>query len=454
MTTLIAFLFALGVLVFVHELGHYLVARWCGVKILRFSIGFGKPLLTWKVGKDQTEWSLSPIPLGGYVRMLDEEEGTPIDPSEVHRAFNRLSLPKRAAVVVAGPAANFLLAIVLYAVLAMSGLQEPAPVLATPPEGTAAAAAGIEGGDRVLAVGGQPVQSFGDLRLKMIDAIVERQPIVLQVANRSGEGEREVQIATDGLPAGELERDFTRTLGVELRPGAVQVGFLEENGPAARAGLKVGDQILALDDQPVVRTAQLIQQIQAADDSQTLQLQVRRGQESLVLPIRPQLTFEPDPADAGAPPLRKARIGAGLSQQFEMVTVDLGPIEALGYGAAKTWEMSAFSLRMLGKMVMGSLSWKNLSGPVAIADYAGQSAAIGWFAYVGFMALISVSLGVLNLLPVPVLDGGRLVYYALEALKGSPFSERFRQVTQQVGLVMVVGLMIVALFNDLSRLLG
>jgi len=305
---------------------------------------------------------------------------------------------------------------------------------------------------RVLAIDGQPVQSFGDLRLKMIDAIVERQPIVLQVAN--GGAEREVRIATDGLPAGELERDFTRTLGVELKAGVVQVGFLEENSPAAKAGLQVGDQILTLDGQPVARAQQLIQQVQAADDSKPLQLGVRRGTEMLTLAVKPQLTYEPDAQDASAPPHRKGRIGAGLAQQFEMVTVDLGPLQALAYGANKTWEMSAFSLRMLGKMVMGSLSWKNLSGPVAIADYAGQSAAIGWFAYVGFMALISVSLGVLNLLPVPVLDGGRLVYYALEALKGSPFSERFRQVTQQVGLVMVVGLMIVALFNDLSRLLG
>ena len=212
--------------------------------------------------------------------------------------------------------------------------------------------------------------------------------------------------------------------------------------------------MLRVNGQPISRAQQLIQQVQASDDTKPLQLLVRRGNGEISVPVTPQLVYEQDAKDAGAPPLRKGRIGAGLVQQFEMVTVDLGPIEALGYGATKTWEMSVFSLRMLGKMVVGSLSWKNLSGPVAIADYAGQSAAIGWFAYVGFMALISVSLGVLNLLPVPVLDGGRLVYYALEALKGSPFSERFRQVTMQVGLVMVVGLMIVALFNDLSRLFG
>lgn len=452
MTTLIAFLFALGVLVFVHELGHYLVARWCGVKILRFSIGFGKPLLTWKVGRDQTEWSLSPIPLGGYVRMLDEEEGGQIDPAEVHRAFNRLPLSRRAAVVAAGPLANFLLAIVLYAVLGMSGLQEPAPVLSEPPAGTAAAQAGIRDGDRVQSIDGQPVESFSELRLKMIDAVVERRPIELQVA--SAEGVRPVAIATDGLPPGELERDFTRTLGVELKAGIVRVGFVEEGSAAAQAGLQAGDTVVSVDGQPLASASALIELVKAADGSQPLQLQVMREGSELTLPVTPALVYDQDPQDPAAPPLRKGRIGAGLQQQFEMVTVDLGPVDALVYGANRTWEMSVFSLRMLGKMVMGSLSWKNLSGPVAIADYAGQSAAIGWYAYVGFMALISVSLGVLNLLPVPVLDGGRLVYYALEALKGSPFSERFRQVTQQVGLVMVVGLMIVALFNDLSRLFG
>ncbi len=265
MTTLIAFLFALGVLVFVHELGHYLVARWCGVKILRFSIGFGKPLLTWKVGKDQTEWSLSPIPLGGYVRMLDEEEGGEIDPAEVHRAFNRLPLLKRSAVVIAGPAANFLLAIVLYAVLGMAGLQEPAPVLATPPAGTAAASAGIQEGERVLTVDGHAVQSFSEMRLKMIDPIVERRPIVLEVEGPDGRHHR--SIPTSGLPAGELERDFTRTLGVDLKAGLVQVASVEEGSAAARAGLQLGDQVLRVNGQPISRAQQLIQQVRASDDT-------------------------------------------------------------------------------------------------------------------------------------------------------------------------------------------
>ncbi|MDO4905819.1 MAG: RIP metalloprotease RseP [Lautropia sp.] len=453
MTTLIAFLFALGVLVFVHELGHYLVARWCGVKVLRFSIGFGKPIFTWKVGPDQTEWSLSPIPLGGYVRMLDEEDDSiVVDPAEAHRAFNRLPLLKRSAVVVAGPVANFLLAIVLYAVLGMAGLQEPAPVLSAPRGDTAAALAGVADGDRVSRIDGQPVQSFNDLRLKMIDAVVERRPIVLQVEGPAGN--RRLSIDTTGLPPGEVEPDFVRTLGIELRAGVVRIGSLEEGGAAAQAGLEMGDEVLSINGRPIGQARQLIEQVQASNGAQPLEFLIRRNGAELSLAVTPVLTYEPDRTDSAAPPLRKGRIGAGLHQQFDMVTIDLGPVEALAYGAARTWEMSVFSLKMLGKMITGSLSWKNLSGPVAIADYAGQSASIGWFAYVGFMALISVSLGVLNLLPVPVLDGGRLVYYALEALKGSPFSERFRQVSQQVGLVMIVGLMIVALFNDLSRLFG
>lgn len=453
MTTLIAFLFALGVLVFVHELGHYLVARWCGVKVLRFSIGFGKPLLTWKVGPDQTEWSLSPIPLGGYVRMLDEEDADcVVSPQERHRAFNRLPLLKRSAVVVAGPLANFLLAIALYAVLGMAGLQEPAPVLSAPAGGTAAAVAGVADGDRVARIDGQPIHSFNDLRLRMINAVVERRPILLDVDGPAGR--RQLSIDTTGLPAGEVEPDFTRTLGIELRAGVVLIGGVEEGSPAALAGLKAGDVVLSVDGRPVAQARQLIGLVQAANDGQVLELLVRRDGAEMRVSVTPAMIYEQDSEDSAAPPLRKGRIGAGLQQQFEMVSIDLGPFEALAHGAARTWEMSLFSLKMLGKMISGSLSWRNLSGPVAIADYAGQSAAIGWYAYVGFMALISVSLGVLNLLPVPVLDGGRLVYYALEALKGSPFSERFRQVSQQVGLVMIVGLMIVALFNDLSRLFG
>ena len=445
MTTLLSFLFALALLVFIHELGHYSVARWCDVKVLRFSIGFGKPLLTWRVGPDRTEWSLSPIPLGGYVKMLDEREDGGVDPKDAHRAFNRQSLGKRCAIVIAGPAANFLLAILLYAVLAMSGLQEPAPVLGAPPAGSAAAAAGIADGDRVLAIDGTRVASFTDLRLRMIDGIVEKRSVELLVAGAGGE--RSVSVDTRALPAGELERDFARTLGIELRAGAVTVGSVVGGSAAAAAGVLPGDEIVSIDRQPIRRASELIDIVRGAADK-PLQFTVRRGATELQLPVTPRTEADA----AGGTPVGK--IGAALQQRVEMVTVDLGPVQALTHGAQKTWDMSVFSLRMLGKMVTGALSWKNLSGPVAIADFAGQSAKIGWYAYVAFLALISVSLGVLNLLPVPVLDGGHLVYYALEAIKGRPLSERFMQVTQKVGLAMVACLMIVALFNDLTRLLS
>ncbi len=453
MTTLLAFLFALGLLVFVHELGHYSVARWCGVKVLRFSIGFGKPLLTWRVGPDRTEWSLSPIPLGGYVKMLDErEDAASIDPAEVHRAFNRQSLAKRSAIVIAGPAANFLLAILLYAVLGMAGLQEPAPVLGQPVAGSAAAQAGIADGDRVLRLDGQAVTSFNDMRLRMINGIVDKRPVLLDVVGQGGE--RQIQLQTTGLPPGELERDFTRTLGLELRPGAVLVGNVVAGSAALEAGLRGGDEILSIDGQPIHRARDLIEKVKASPET-ALRFVVRRDGAEITLPVTPKAELETNtPAGGVSSSERVGRIGAALTQRVEMVTIDLGPIDAIVHGAARTWEMSIFSLRMLGKMITGSLSWKNLSGPVAIADFAGQSVSVGWFAYVGFLALISVSLGVLNLLPVPVLDGGHLVYYALEAIKGRPLSERFMQVTQRIGLAMVAGLMFVALFNDLSRLLS
>ncbi len=448
MTTLLSFLFALAVLVFIHELGHYSVARWCGVMVLRFSIGFGKPIATWRVGPDRTEWSLSPIPLGGYVKMLDEREQGELASADAHRAFNRQSLAKRSAIVAAGPAANFLLAIVLYGVLGMAGLQEPAPVLGAPPAGSAAAVAGIMDGDRVVAVDGSPVETFNEVRLRLIDGIVDKRAVQLQVDGR--EGSRQVALDTRGLPEGELERDFGRTLGLELRAGAVLVGNVLGGSAAEAAGLLANDEIVSIDGQPIRRARDLIEAVRANPD-EPLDFLVRRGGAEVALSVTPRGEVE-SAADGSS--ARVGRIGAALQQRVEMVTLDLGPIEALGHGARQTWEMSIFSLRMLGKMVTGDLSWKNLSGPVAIADYAGQSVRIGWFAYVGFLALVSVSLGVLNLLPVPVLDGGHLVYYALEAIKGRPLSERFMQVTQRVGLAMVAGLMIVALFNDLSRLLS
>jgi regulator of sigma E protease len=450
MTTLVAFLFALALLIFVHELGHYSVARWCGVKVLRFSIGFGKPLLRFTVGADRTEWTISPIPLGGYVRMLDEREGGPgsVEAHEVHRAFNRQSLGKRAAIVIAGPLANFVLAIGLYASLGMVGIEEPAAALGEPVAGSQAAAAGLRAGDRVTAIDGREIRSMPEFRLRLIDAVVEKREARL-VVQRDG---RPLQVALDtgGLGSGELDKDFMRSLGLEIAGGVVSIGSVSPDGSAAKAGLLAGDEIVSVDGRPLGRATDLIEVLRENAGREVV-LSIRRASVEQRIVVVPQAQRSDRPEDAGR---SVGRIGAALQNRVEMVRVDHGPIDAIGYGARQTWDMSWFSLRMLGKMLIGDLSWRNLSGPVAIADYAGQSAKVGAFAYVAFLALISVSLGVLNLLPVPVLDGGHLVYYGLEAIKGRPLSERFMQVTQKAGLAAIVGLMAVALFNDLSRLFG
>ena len=450
MTTLVAFLFALALLIFVHELGHYSVARWCGVKVLRFSIGFGKPLLRFTVGADRTEWTISPIPLGGYVRMLDEREGGPgsVEAHEVHRAFNRQSLGKRAAIVIAGPLANFLLAIGLYASLGMVGIEEPAAALGDPIVGSQAAAAGLRAGDRVTAIDGREIRSMPEFRLRLIDAVVEKR-VARLVVQRDGQP-LQVSLDTGGLGSGELDKDFMRSLGLELAGGVVSIGSVLPDGSAAKAGLLAGDEIVSVEGRPLGRATDLIDVLRESAEREVV-LSIRRTGVEQRIVVVPQAQRSERPEDAGR---SVGRIGAALQNRVEMVRVDHGPIDAIGYGARQTWDMSWFSLRMLGKMLTGDLSWRNLSGPVAIADYAGQSAKVGAFAYVAFLALISVSLGVLNLLPVPVLDGGHLVYYGLEAIKGRPLSERFMQVTQKAGLAAVVGLMAVALFNDLSRLFG
>jgi len=457
--TLLAFLVALTVLIFVHELGHYLVARWCGVKVLRFSIGFGRPLLTWHVGAERTEWTLSAIPLGGYVRMLDEREADrePIPEHELPRAFTRKSLPQRAAIVVAGPLANFLLAIALYALIGWIGTQQPAPLVDQPPAGSAAAAAGLQLGDRVLAVDGTRVRSWNDLRLQLLDAVIEQRTARLRV-DRHGTVSA-LSLDTARLPANEAERDFLRSLGLRVEPGPVVIGGLVQGAAAERDGLQVGDQLLSVAGAPVRRASDVIERVQA-NPGKPLAVTVQRGPDELSLVVTPAAVPQQPAASGSASSASSAghaahgRIGAALQDRIAMETVRYGALESVWQASRQTWEMSVFSLRMLGKMVTGQLSLRNLSGPVTIADLAGQTARIGWFAYLSFMALISISLGVLNLLPIPVLDGGHLVYYALEAVKGRPLSERFMAITQKAGLAVIMMMMAVALFNDITRLIG
>jgi regulator of sigma E protease len=446
--TIIAFLVALTILIFVHEYGHYWVAKKCNVKILRFSIGFGPVLFSRKLGVDQTEWSLSAIPLGGYVRMLDErEKESVISPADLPRAFTQQSLLKRSAIVIAGPVANFLLAIGLYAVLSWVGVSEPMAILDDGVKSSAAEKAGVARGDKVIGVDGDVVRSWNDLRLKMLEGAIEHRIIDVEVLRVGDSNPRTLKIDASGLPSGEVEKDFMKTLGIELQMGEVSVNSLSPGGSAETGGLKVGDVVTAVDGQTVSKSRILIDKIRASA-GKPLEMTIKRDGAELSLSVTPAATSEPNTTE------KVGKVGAGLQNKVETEIVSFGPIDGFLEGVKKTWDMSFFSLRMMGKMVIGELSLKNLSGPISIADYAGQSARVGWYAYVAFLALISISLGVLNLMPIPVLDGGHLVYYALEAIKGKPLSETFMNLTQKAGVGVVLLMMFVAIFNDLSRLVA
>jgi regulator of sigma E protease len=443
--TLIAFVVALGLLIVVHEFGHYLVARWCGVKVLRFSVGFGQPLLVRRLGADQTEWAVAAFPLGGYVKMLDEREGE-VAPAERHRAFNRQSVWRRFAIVLAGPVANFLLAIAVYWLLFMHGVPGMKPMLGTPPAESPAAQAQVVAGETVLAVEDQPVKTWQDVRWILLERAVDRQAVTLQVQNEKGEiAFRRVDLS--GLTAEDLDSDFLGKIGL-LRFSPAVISEVRSGSPGQRAGLQPGDKIIEADRKPIDSWEQLVE-IVAPKAGVPVDLVVERGG----APLRMRIT--PEAATDGGKTV--GRIGVGRDPavlERQMVQVSYGPVAALGEAVARTWEVSVLSLRMLGKMIMGEVSLKNLSGPITIADYAGQSAQMGWLPYVSFIALISISLGVLNLLPVPLLDGGHLMYYLVEMVKGRPVSDRALEIGQRVGMVVLFSLMAFAIYNDIHRLVG
>jgi regulator of sigma E protease len=443
--TLIAFVVALGLLIVVHEFGHYLVARWCGVKVLRFSVGFGQPLLVRRMGADQTEWAVAAFPLGGYVKMLDEREGE-VAPAERHRAFNRQSVWRRFAIVLAGPVANFLLAIAVYWLLFMHGVPGMKPMLGTPPAESPAAQAQVVAGETVLAVEDQPVKTWQDVRWILLERAVDRQAVTLQVQNEKGEiAFRRVDLS--GLTAEDLDSDFLGKIGL-LRFSPAVISEVRSGSPGQRAGLQPGDKIIEADRKPIDSWEQLVE-IVAPKAGVPVDLVVERGGAPLRMSITPEAA-----TDGGK---TVGRIGVGRDPavlERQMVQVSYGPVAALGEAVARTWEVSVLSLRMLGKMIMGEVSLKNLSGPITIADYAGQSAQMGWLPYVSFIALISISLGVLNLLPVPLLDGGHLMYYLVEMVKGRPVSDRALEIGQRVGMVVLFSLMAFAIYNDIHRLVG
>jgi regulator of sigma E protease len=446
--TIVAFLVALGVLIVVHEFGHYLAARLCNVKVLRFSVGFGRPLAVWRKGRDATEWTIAAVPFGGYVKMLDEREG-PVEPAELARAFNRQSVGRRFLIVAAGPAFNFLFAIAVYAGLYVYGLPEARPVLAEPPAGTLARAAGLRSGDTVRTAGGEPVETWQELRWRVVQGALERQSLALEVRSERGDL-RAATLELAAYPADEVEGDALERIGLRLYrpPLAPVLGAIVAGSAAERAGLKRGDHVTHAGGEPLGTWDDLVRAVRA-HPGRPLRLAVTRDAARLSLEVTPDAV-----ASAGT---RIGRIGAAPDVPAAhadriLVRVQYGPLEALAKATAKTWDISLFSLKMLGKMLLGEVSWRHLSGPVTIADYAGQSAQMGWIAYATFLALISVSLGVLNLLPIPLLDGGHLMYYLVEIIRGSPVSERAMELGQRVGLALLLFMMAFAFYNDLNRL--
>ncbi|MFC5427788.1 RIP metalloprotease RseP [Paraburkholderia denitrificans] len=453
LTELVAFLVAIGVLVVVHEYGHYSIARLCGVKVLRFSIGFGKPIVQWVSKKTGTEWTIAALPLGGYVKMLDERESDERIPAhELPHAFNRQPVGKRIAIVVAGPIANFLLAIALFALVFASGVNEPAAIVAAPPAHSAAAQAGFQGGEKIVSVTNangndtQPVRSWSDLRWKLLAVAFDHGHVVL--AARDGGSTYDFPLDLGKLRGKDLDDDFMSHLGLEAGGGTLQVAGVEPGSAAERAGMRKGDHLRAIDGRPVDSAGTFISYVKA-HAGKPLHLEVMRGNatQPLMLTVTPVGQRDDETGET------VGHIGAALAAQAPSVEVRYGPIESVKLGAHRTWEIAVYSLRMFGRMITGEASLKNLSGPVTIADYAGKSARLGPSAFLSFLALVSISLGVLNLLPIPVLDGGHLLYYLVEAVTGKAVSERWQLVLQRAGLACIVALSAIALFNDLARLI-
>ncbi len=440
-----AFLLALGILIVIHELGHYWVARLCGVKVLRFSVGFGAPLWRRRFGADQTEWVIAAFPLGGYVKMLDEREGD-VAPQERDRAFNRQSVYRRFAIVAAGPIANFLLAIAVYWGVFMHGLPGVKPVLGEALPATPAAHAGIAAGEAILRVGDQPVRTWEDVRWALLEQAVDRGSVSLELQNEQGQiAFRRLDLSA--LGAEDLDGDFLNKIGLTRFSPAV-IGEVPAATPGARAGLQRGDEVLAVDGKAIGSWEQLVAAVQPSAGKR-LVLNVRRGSEAL------EVAVVPDAVEDGGRTIGRIGVRPDVSMlEKQLVQVRYGPVAALGQAVGKTWELSVFSLRMIGKMITGDVSPRNLSGPLTIADYAGQTAQMGWLYYVRFIALISISLAVLNLVPVPVLDGGHLMYYIVEIIKGRPVSERALEIGQRIGIVLLFSLMAFALYNDIHRLVG
>ena len=445
--SLLAFIVAISILVAVHEYGHYIVGRWTGMKVLRFSIGFGKPLWTRiGAGEDQTEYCISAIPLGGYVRFLDGREG-PVDARDEGRAFNQRPIPARIVVLLAGPLFNFLFAILAYWALFVYGVPTLRPAIGDVEPGTYAADAGLAFGDRIIAVGDAATPDWESALVAMLDGIIADGRVVLRVEDEDG-GQRSAMIDVGGDAARLTEPGMLFDgLGFKpWQPPAV-VGEVASGGAAEAAGVRTDDRIVQIDGEVIASFSDLRTVVSARPDMAVV-ITVERGTDILQLDV----VIGSDNRDGQRVGLLGVGAAANTADYFYLRK--FGPLDSIAPATARMWTSTMFTLRMLGRMLTGDVSIKNISGPINIAQFAGASAQAGISNFLGFLAIVSISLGVLNLLPVPVLDGGQIVYQLVEWLKGSPMSERAQLAGQQVGIFALVLLMSFAFYNDIARILG
>jgi regulator of sigma E protease len=447
-----AFIVAIGILVAVHEFGHFWVARRLGIKVLRFSIGFGKPLWQKVSGKDQVEYVVAAIPLGGYVKLLDEREGN-VPAEELPRAFNRQPVWKRVAVLLAGPIFNLIFAVFLYWVLFIAGVPALRPIIGDVAPDSIASRAGLRYEDQIIGVAGKPTETLEEATLGILEDLTDDGVIQMRVRGVDG-GERDLS-----LDSGNRSRELTQPeallpgLGFDIWQPKVPavIATVMPDTAASRAGLKVGDEILKVDDQPIADFSQLVAQVKP-NPGRNVTLEIRRDGEITALPltIGESNTGGRRVGLIGITPVNKP-IETGRTAQDMLTLQKYGVMAAVGAAATKTWDTSLFTLRIVGRIVTGNVSLKAISGPISIAETTGFAVRQGWRTYLSTLALISISLGVLNLLPIPILDGGQIVYQLAELVKGRPVSERAQLLGQQIGIAMLILMMSLAFYNDIAR---